>query len=176
MITIEIETLRDLPRLIHYGVLTIQKKPLYIVEVMAEKVDIPSQYVTVYAVEPESKPPIKAYERVVKNQGFKETTTLGLLASKLYKPKNKEYKRVKPPLFMTELVYGTDTFTGKYGKGFYEREQDTVKVVNGKPQVIFGEKTGVFIGLDSIGWEKIVVAPDDILEEYLARKRLWYLY
>lgn len=159
----------------HVGVLTINKQPIYIVEVMEESNMNPMQYATVYAVERDSKPPIKAYDRIVSAQEYKSTTLLGELATKLYKPKRKETKRDKPPLFMTDIIYGKDTFTGKEGRGFYEREKDKTTVQGGKLKVVYGQPTGVFIGLDSIGWTKLVIAPEDVVKEYQARKMLWYL-
>lgn len=171
----DVETLKTTPKSMHVGVLIVSKKPMYIVEVIEEGAGLESQYITVYEVEPDSSPPIKAYDRVEVMSGYRTTTPLGALASKLFKSKKKVYKEDKPPLFMADIEYGVDTFTGKHSRGFYEREKDTVKFVNNKVKIVFGEKTGVFVGLDSITWVKLVIAPEDVYREYKARKTLWYL-
>lgn len=171
----EVETLKATPRAMHVGVLVVKKKPVYIVEVMEEGAGVDSQYITVYGVARDSKPPTKDYIIKEETRGFKETTTLGKLASSLFKPKKARVNEVLAPLFMTDIVYGVDTFTGKHSKGFYERASDTFRYSGGKTKVVYGEPTGVFISLESITWTKLVVTPEDILKEYNARKDLWFL-
>lgn len=171
----EIEKLDSIPRMVYVGTLTVNKKPMYIVEVLEEFQGANPQYVTVYEVEKGSNPPIKAYKRERVTRKYKASTELGKLASMMFKPKVTERKVTNPPLFLTDIVEGQDTFTGKFGRGFYEREKDSITISDGSPKVIHGQSTGVFIGLDSIAWNKITIAPDDILLEYEARKALWYM-
>lgn len=171
----EVEILKASPRLMHVGHLVVAGEPTYIVEVMEEGAGKESQYITVYGVAKGSNPPARDYIMKEITQGYKTTTTLGLLASKMFAPKKSLKREEKAPLFMTDIVYGVDTFTGKHSRGFYERARDTFQYSGGKTKVQFGEPTGVFISLESITWTKVVITPEDILREYESRKDLWYL-
>lgn len=166
-------TMDKMPPVIKHGVMYIMKKPVYIIELI-EDGGTAAEYVTVYEVEQNSKPPIKAYKKTVRQQGFKKTTLLGQLASERFKIADKIEKITNPPLFMATLTYGVDTFSRKEGRGFYEREKDDIIVSAKGVQVQRGDQTGVFINLDSITWEKAYVAPGDILKEFNARKALWF--
>ena len=175
MENMEVETLKTTPRIMHVGVLIVKKKPMYIVEVMEEGAGKDSQYITVYGVAKDSNPATKDYIVKEEVKGYKDTTPLGKLASSLFKSKKVRRNEVRAPLFMTDIVHGVDTFTGKHSRGFYERAKDTFMYSGGKTRVKYGETTGVFISLESITWTKIVVTPEDILKEYHARKDLWFL-
>ena len=179
----ELEEL-GMPTKVHTGVLYVNKRPVYIVEVIEERGE-PAEYVTVYAAHTpktvrgqensEDVTPVKAFDTVKQEIGkIKDTTVLGKLANKIHKPKYKLKQVVKPPLFMTDILPGVDTFTGKEGRGFYEREKDRV-VIGKEMKVIHGERTGVFIAFDSIVWEKTKVPTNNILADYHARKTLFFL-
>lgn len=174
----------DTPTRIHTGVLYVQKKPIYIIEVVEEHGN-PAEYVTIYdAHQPRTLSredlvditPVKAYDRVEKEIGkIKDTTILGQLASKINKPTKKIIHITKPPLFMTDIQVGVDTFTGKEGKGFYEREKDVVRITGKGMDIKHGDRTGVFISFDSIVWEKLKIPTDDVLMDYQARKTLFFM-
>lgn len=167
---------------LHVGYLKVQKEPHYIVE-MVEDQGNPPEFVTVYKPHPKQKLnknedvlPRKAFTMVEKTvSGYSDSTVLGKLAKRV-----KEEHKVKepvenPPIFMTAIVWGVDTFTGKEGWGFYEHEQDITQYKNGKPSIKHGAPTGVFISLDSIIWEKTVLPLGEVLDDYKARKTLLYL-
>jgi len=170
-----------LPTKVHTGVMYVNKKPVYIIEVVEENGEN-AEFVTVYEAhrhknEEDASIPVKAYDVVEKDMNYiKPTTLLGQLASKMVKPNKKRIKITKPPLFMTEIMVGKDTFTGKEGRGFYEREKDEVRITKKEGiGVKRGDRTGVFISLDSIIWEKVRVPTTDLVEEYQARKTLYFL-
>lgn len=172
-----------LPTKVHTGVLYVSKKPIYIVEIVEENGN-PGEYVTVYEAhrprdvkKDEVIVPVKAYDNVERDLNkVRNTTVLGDIASKIVKPNKKRYKVTKPPLFMEDITVGKDTFTGKEGLGFYEREKDDIKISQKTGITVKrGKRTGVFVSLDSIIWEKLRVPTNDIVQEYKARKTLYSL-
>lgn len=170
---IELLTLDKTPKIIRRGVLRVAKKPIYIVELIEDDEEV-EPYVVVYDVQPGSNPPEKAFNRKEINKGFKNTTVLGELAKKQFRVK-KKYKAVEnPPLFMAPIIDGTGTFTQQFGRGFYEREKDVLKLTESGNRVIYGAPTGVFINLSSIDWIKAFIATEDIIKEQNAMRTLWY--
>lgn len=162
----------ETPAKLHRGVLYVNKQAVYIVE-MLEDGNQPTLLVA-YNVQPNSKPPVKAYS-VEKHQSmFKTGTILGRLASEKISLPPKTVREEKPPAFMTPVVYGIDTFSGLDGKGFWEREQDQVRFSEGEIKVVHGERTGVFISLDSILWEKIIIPTEEILKTWRAQETLFF--
>lgn len=168
--------------MIQTGVLYLSKQPYYIIEMVALDGN-PPEFVTVFAAQkPKGKllkgvkqAPIKAYkeEEVIQNE-YKETTNLGKLASKKYKP-TKKIKRVEnDPLFMTDILEGVDTFTEKVGLGFYELTPQTVKYVSKGMVYEKGDPTGVFISLDSIQWSSPKIPVGSLIQEYKAREVLFF--
>lgn len=171
----KLTSLENTPRMTHKGVIHVNQKPVYIIEVVEESAGQSTQYATLYTVQRDSNPPIKSYKTIKKSKGFKSTTVLGKLADSMFKPTSHLVRQEEPPAFMVDLMYGKDTFTGVEGKGFYEREQDVIQVTAGGVKVKPGELTGVFIALSSVVWEKMTVSTEDILQEYEARRLIWRL-
>lgn len=178
------------PKLIRRGVLTMKvksrelgmrkmiEKPIYIVEVAEEGygTSIASVFQAVQEGEGDNIVVQKAYKESITQQAFKESTFLGKVAQKVHS-KNLKPKRVvttNPPVFLTPIVLGTDTFTGMSGLGFYEREPDRFVIHDGKPTIEYGKNTGVFICLNSVKWEKVYVSAGQIVQDYIADKQLWF--
>lgn len=170
----------EYPPKIHTGTLYVNRQPEYIVE-MVEESDGELQYVTVYqahrprlADKSDKITSVKAYDRVERQVGgFIPTTVLGKIASSAFPSKKQIKLEERPPLFMAEIVEGVDTMTGQHGVGFYEREKDEVRMSNDGIKRNHGKRTGVFISLSSITWEKVRVPNEELLEEYFARKFLY---
>lgn len=148
------------------GVLWVQKKPVYIIELINEK---DTAYIAAYAVQEENidpkAPPIKRGRFEVKpTTQFSKTTTLSKLADTIYSKSKKAVRAWKsdPPIFVCPVVHNQqDTFSGKIGSGFFEHTQDRWTTLNGQRKYERGAPTGVFIGLDSIVWEDKVTIPAD---------------
>ncbi|AID17125.1 hypothetical protein QLX41_gp037 [Listeria phage LMTA-94] len=158
------------PSIMRRGILYIRKKPEYIVEYV-EEASSDTLMVSVFAVQPKSKPPLKAWTLVDKTFQYNTGTTLGLLAKELKHVPKKTEKRENPPLFIAPALDGVDTFTGRAGKGFYDREPDRA-TSDGK--IVQGKHTGVFVGFDSITWEKAIVLTEEIASRYLTARAQWY--
>lgn len=159
------------------GCLFVNKEPVYIIELIKEPDGM--EYVTIYAVQKgsynqsvEGKAiPKRASGVVEKVIGrVSNNTLLGSLANRYNKTKKVITRKEAPPLFMTEVTEGVDTFTKEQARGFYEREKDSFAQRDGKGYVKHGEITGVFISLNNIVWYKEYILIGDILEEYTARK------
>lgn len=157
----------DLLTYIKKGVLYIEKKPHYIVELIREP-DL--AYVMVYKVHPGTDDnPKKLAVKVSKPQhSFVTSTVLGMLASKMI-PNKMEHKWVpKDPVFVAPVIpNGYNTFTNKREDGFFEREEDRVAVEAGEKKLYRGRNTGVFIGLSSIIWEDKMTIPTESLVKTL---------
>lgn len=170
------------PKLIRRGVLsmkTVEKgkevlKPIYIVEHAEEQGG--ADIVSVYTVKEGSQPPIKDFETIERKFKYKEGTYLGKLANRLLGDSAPVKKVVedKPPLFLAPVTYAKGTFTGNFERGFYEREKDRFTVSEGKMKIIYGDNTGVFIGLDSVKWDKAYVDAGDLTSKYVQDKMLWF--
>jgi len=147
------------------GVLWVEKKPYYIVELVKEP---EVTYVVAYGVQKGTEDnPQKAMKEVkVETNTFSTQTRLGQIASQLL-PRKKQIKFVpKQPLFIAPVIPNQiATLTGKRESGFFEREPDRVTTVGGEIKYLRGKNTGVFIGLSSISWEdKVIIPPDSILK------------
>lgn len=172
------------PKLIRRGVLSMKQvekgkevlKPIYVIE-HAEELG-GADIVAVYRVKENSKPVVKDFQSVETRFKYRESTFLGGLANKkLEAQKEVPVKRKvenKPPLFLAPITLGVGTFTGKLERGFYEREQDRFVLDNGKPKIQYGENTGVFIGLDSVKWDKAFVNAGDSINQYVQDKLIWF--
>lgn len=142
-------------------------KPVYIVEHIEEDLN---EYVLVYEVHDsnEIENPIKAFT----TKEVRKTIPGGTLISNLIKsrlPNKVSYKRVnKDPLFVSNIIpIGTDTVTGKTGKGFFERTPDrTVTTQKEGVKVINGTYTGVFITLSNIKWFKSYTPLESVVQYY----------
>ena len=145
------------------GVLWLEKKPHYIVELVKEN---NLSYVVVYGVHPgtESNPQPLAQEVTETKGRFSDHTRLGQIANRLFPAKRVKKWIPKDPLFVAPVIpHRRNTFTGVYEDGFFEREADRVSVIQGEKRLIRGNNTGVFIGLSSIVWEDKVKIPTDSL-------------
>lgn len=167
------------PTLIRRGVLSLKTdkglQAIYIIEHAEEKES--DDIVSVYAVKKDSNPPVKDFEAKEVYYKYRESTLLGKLANQVFSKKlSKPEEKVeeKPPLFLAPITEGTDTITEVEGPGFYEREPDKFRIKEGKPFVEYGENTGVFIGLNSIKWEKAFVQTRGLLEDYIRDKEIWF--
>ena len=165
-------TLKETPTQLRRGTLYAEKQAIYIIEILDDG-NVPL-YATVYEVQPNSKPPMKAYQQVGQTFSFKTSTALGRLASKHVKVAPSKKNVELPPLFMAEIVNGTDTFTGKHGTGFWERERDRTQLLKDGVEVIHGDRTGVFIELSSITWEKLIIPTEEVIREVQANKILFF--
>jgi hypothetical protein len=157
----------NLLKYIKKGVLWLEKKPYYIVELIKEE---NLAYVMVYRVHPgtEENPQKLAEEMDVGQPRFSTNTRLGQLANMLFPTKQSKKWVPKDPVFVAPVVpHRPNTFTGKYEEGFFEREEDRIVVTGGEKKYIRGRNTGVFIGLSSIVWEDRVTIPTDSLVKTL---------
>jgi len=153
----------DLLRYIRKGVLWIQKKPFYIVELIKEQ---NLAYVMVYRVHPgtDSNPQKLAVEEKKRVNAFSNETLLGQLANRIIPTKTSKKWIPKPPVFTAPVVLNqVDTFTQKREAGFFEREEDRFATIAGEKKLVRGENTGVFIGLSSVTWEDKVTIPTQSL-------------
>lgn len=166
--------LAETPPKLHKGCLYVDGDPVYIVEMLEDGND--PTMITIFKVQPKSDPPVKEFKPKLVTPTFSTKTILGRLAAKKYRGKQKAVRVIEesPPLFMTPVVYGFDTFTGADGRGFWEREEDKLEVVDGKVTVTRGERTGVFISLDSVTWEKIVIPTGEVLKQWRAQETLFF--
>lgn len=181
--TMQLVSVDTPPKLIRRGVLSMVladnkqekvAKPIYIVEYAEELGG--TDLVSVYGVKANSKVVEKDYEVIVEKQSYGKDTFLGELANKVH-GKNLPDKRVvrtKPPLFIAPVVIGVGTFTGKTELGFYERAKDRFVTTGTGVGVEYGKNTGVFIGLNSIKWEKTFINASDTLQSFVADKTLWF--
>lgn len=166
---------RPLPKL-HRGVLYVggesDKVPIYIVERL-EDGNYP-EVVRVYDVQKDSDPPIKAFVYQKVRKEIRATTAISRLAAKFIKPEEYQVRVEKPPLYISPIVEGKDTFTGFEGDGFLDKEPD--KLMRGEGKIILeeGKPTGVFITLASIKWDIPVIAKESVVDEYEALKYMYY--
>lgn len=149
------------------GVLYIEKKPYYIVELIKEQ---GMSYVMVYRVHPgtEDNPKKLAQEVAIKEHVFSNNSRLGQIANAIIPSRVSKSWVVKDPVFMAPVLpVGLNTFTGYEESGFYEREEDKMTVQGGEKRMVRGKNTGVFIGLSSIVWEGKVRIPTSSLIQTL---------
>lgn len=91
-------------------------------------------------------------EEEEKHTVYSPSTKLAAIKGEMLGKNNTYSKTIKkyfPPLFVTIIETGTDSFTGKKGHGFYE---ETPSRLQGK-NFVRGNKTGIFICLDSFHWK-----------------------
>lgn len=157
---------------IQKGVLWVQQRPHYIVELIKDSNGV---YVAVYEAQPVegkddpnfSNPKKAAREVNVGSKEYSPNTFLGQFANKFF-PKRKLTKwQEKEVLFIAPIVQKQKaTITGKIEDGFFEREPDKMVVERGEKVMSRGRNTGVFIGLSSIEWEdKVRIPTQSILDE-----------
>lgn len=145
------------------------KKAIYIIEHIID----PHSFDMVVAYQPKAKsnPPVKDYAEKVYKSSYRETTPLGKLA--VTSGRKQERKRVEeaPPLFVTPVIEGIDTFNNTFGLGFPEREPDKF-LANGERKE--GNSTGVFITLDSVEWGQTHVPTREVVANYTAMRDVWF--
>lgn len=149
------------------------KYPVYLVEMLEDNIE--PKVLRVYALQKGSNPPVKAYTEKPIKTGIKPSSKLGRVATDLLKIEEQTVGTRKvdlPPLFITLVEYGKDTFTGKSGYGFYDRQPDTTRTTGETNEPVFkeGALTGVFVTLDSIEWSDPMVASKDIVDKYKAEE------
>lgn len=157
------------------GCLSVSGKPTYIVELVKEKDT--SLYACVYDVHPHPKgtkglrPRKKAVEVEIKKNVFSNNTILGQIANKLI-PTKIEKKWVEDDvLFISPIVQGISTLTGKQEEGFYEKEREVRRNIQGEFKWTGGEYSGVFIGLSSIDWFEDYSIPAESIVEALIKEQ-----
>lgn len=153
------------------GVLWVQKKPYYVVDLITEG---EFTYVMVYKVHPntEDNPQKLAIEKKTKKDRFNNTSILGQLANTMFPAKVITKWEPKPPVFIAPIIPNqVSTFTGKRESGFFERTEDRLIVEGGAKKYIRGENTGVFIGLSSIEWDSKVSIPTTSLIKALKEQQ-----
>lgn len=168
------------PKLIRRGTYKLEDNkgravPFYIIELAEEAGDV--DLARVYAVKKDSNPPMKDFDVQEVKPAYRGGTTLGRIANeRLRKQKPKSQRKIidKPPLFIATIQEGIDTFTGGYGRGFYERAKDEFRNGGGKPVIQYGQNTGVFISLNSVEWEKAYVDASSLVKDYITDKELWF--
>ena len=151
------------------GVLWVEKKPHYIVELIKEN---NISYVMVYRVHPgtDRTPQKLAQEVKAPNGVFSQNTKLGQLANALFPAKQVTKFVPQPPVFVAPVLPNRrSTFTGKIEEGFFEREPDSMTVQGGEKKLIRGKNTGVFVGLSSIEWEDRIKIPTESLVKTLKK-------
>jgi hypothetical protein len=163
----DIELVRPKTELLVYsrrGVLYVQGKPHYIVELTKEQGVL---YAVVYRTQDgtEDNPQKRAIEHVDTSNRFSDTTLLGKLANQLFPSKKRKKWVVQDPVFIAPVLPNRPcTFTGKIEAGFFEREPDRMGTVAGERKLIRGINTGVFIGLSAIVWEdKWTISTDSLV-------------
>lgn len=147
------------------GVYYFNGTPYYFIEHVEEEL---SEYVIVYDIHDkgDTENPQKKY-RV---EPYQKTIPGGTPLSNLIKsmmPKRKYSKKiVEEPIFVANIIpLGTDTVTGKVGKGFFEREKDRTIHTQKEPiKVIHGKYTGIFIGLSSVKWNRTYTPLESVVE------------
>lgn len=171
---IKIDT--DLLTYIKRGVLWVNKKPYYIVELIKEG---NVSYVMVYNVQPgtEDNPQKAAIEVTSPTNRFSTQTVLGQLANMMFPAKVTRKWVPKDPAFVAPVIPNqVNTFTKKIESGFFEREEDRVVVHAGEKKLARGKNTGVFIGLSSVTWEDKLKIPTEALVKALRRHQAESLF
>lgn len=157
------------------GCLSVAGEPTYIVELVKEPDT--ALYAVVYDVHPQPKgatgvrPKKKAIEVEIKKNVFSNNTVLGQLANKMI-PTKVEKKWVEDePLFISPVVQGVSTLTGKKEEGFYEKEREVKRHVQGGVIWTGGNPTGVFVGLSSVVWFEDYSIPAESIVGALVREQ-----
>lgn len=92
---------------------------------------------------------------------YRGDTPLTALANKLTKPKSKKIVKYDPPIFISTVELGTDTFTKEYGQGIKEYEPAKLNIETGRIEA--QKPTGVFICLNSFYWYKKEMLAKDVV-------------
>lgn len=151
------------------GVYYVDKKPIYIIDLMDEYVD---PYVLVFAVQDDSdveNPTKKWKTETIMPPAFLHTTELSRLANEQThrnKLTSRKVNVINPPLFMSPVIEGVDTFTQEESQGFNEKSPDK-ETSDGLP-------TGVFITLATVRWTRTFI-PQKYLVDYFQRRKINYL-
>jgi len=150
------------------GLLTVndgkEKKPLYIAEYHTSG---EPRSIAIYGVTTEKLADGTVYYdkkyTVKKTQHTKydTSTLLGRLAQGDTKPETVKAKEYDLPIFIETIEQGVDTFTHKEGDGFWEHTRGRFDPEDG---YVMGEKTGVFICLDSFKWQDAKYRFTDVME------------
>ena len=151
------------------GEVITNKQAIYLIEHVID----PNSFdvAIVYSVQAKSDPPVKAFESKKAVVPYRQSTTLGSLAQTKGIKQERSYIEEKPPLFVTPIIEGLDTFTGEPCLGFLEREPDKFTASG---SVLEGKSTNVFVSLDSIEWLDTRVPTRDLIADVVAIKDVWF--
>lgn len=148
-----------------------KEKPLFIVEHVHDPSMEGNDIIIAYGLKSGVPEPVKNYREKVYKTTYNNATPLGRLANEIgRKPQRKRVEEL-PPLYVTPVVPGIDTFTNQPGLGFFEREADSFRADG---TVSEGKSTGVFITLDSIKWGRTYVPREEALRELTAIRDVWF--
>lgn len=165
------------PSILHQGIYYVrtkvpgkddQKDPVYIVEYLEKPNGYQADMVTVYEAVKDKHSNIRKSFYVDKQvHGYKGVTKLGKFANKLYPSTEKVKEITNRPLYVSQVGWGTDSFSGVEGRGFLDREpqKQRLNTKTGEIEHYGGKTSGVFITFDSIEWEHQYVATRDIIDE-----------
>ncbi|UJH95649.1 hypothetical protein [Bacillus phage vB_BtM_BMBsp2] len=154
------------------GVLYVEKRPYYIVELIKEPNT--ALYAVVYAVQPgtESNPKKRATPIINNANRFSGETRLGQIANMMFPVKKTTGWKENPPLFVSPVLSGrVATLTGVNEDGFFERTPDRWTSVGGTKKLEHGQPTGVFIGLSTVEWDTVTHIPVDSLVKAMIRNQ-----
>lgn len=151
------------------GVYYFDDIPIYIVEHIEESLN---EYVLVYDIQEGTEEPVKKYStRAVNTRTIPGGTRLSEIIKSRIPAKIQQKKIIEEPIFVANIIHmGTDTVTGKTGKGFFERTRDSVTLTEKGRKVIPGDYTGIFIGLSNIKWRNSYTPIDSVVESYRQQK------
>ena len=151
------------------GVYYFEDIPIYIVEHVEEDL---SEYILVYDVQEGTEEPMKKFTTMsVNTHTIPGGTKLSNIIKSRIPPRIQYKKIISEPIFVSNIIHmGTDTVTGKVGKGFFERARDKEVLSESGRKIIPGDYTGVFIGLSSIEWRKSYTPLDSVVETYRRQK------
>ncbi|ANT44823.1 hypothetical protein HOR18_gp160 [Staphylococcus phage vB_SscM-1] len=147
------------------GVYYFEDNPIYIVEHVEEDLH---EYVMVYDVQEGTKEPMKKFTtEPVNTRTIPGGTKLSDIIKSRIPPRIQYKKVIHEPIFVSNIIHmGTDTVTGKVGKGFFERAKDKEILSESGRKVIPGAYTGIFIGLSNIEWRKSYTPLESVIENY----------
>ena len=147
------------------GVYYFNDVPYYFIEHVEEEL---SEYVIVYDIHdkdekdnPQKKYRIEPYQKTIPGG-----TPLSNLIKSMMPQRKYPKKVVEDPIFVANIIpLGTDTITGKVGKGFFERDKDRPQYSEKEPmKIIHGKYTGIFIGLTSVKWNRTYTPLESVVE------------
>lgn len=165
-----------------------EKKPPIPVYVAETATGLPMQDVAIYKAQmfyDKNKKPIldsnNQYQfdkkfKVIESSTVKKyrgDTPLTALANKLTKPKSKKVVKYDPPIFISTVELGTDTFTKEYGPGIKEYEPARLNIETGRIEA--QKPTGVFICLNSFYWYKKEILAKDVVSYVKSKEQQNFL-